>query len=169
MMELNIVPECEVDTRLVQILGNFKKPPNHAKGHGKVANKMKYDLKNQIALGIIDYDKIKIRKSPYLELFITITIQHNLILKKHPSLKHYLIIINPAIESWLLENAKNSEIVHKNLGNNLKDLTDFTKKKNIHFNNYFTAFIKELLQKKADGITTLKTWIEKFLIGEEFV
>lgn len=167
MTELNIVPECEVDTRLIQILGNFKKPPNHAKGHGKVANKLKTNLQNKVALGVIDYDKMKIQKSPYLESFVTITSKHNLMLKKHSFLKQYLIIINPAIEIWLLENAKNSNIKPKGFGDNLADLTNFTKTKNIHTNSNFTAFVKELINKQAPGITTLKVWIERFLNNQE--
>ncbi|HXL57850.1 MAG TPA: hypothetical protein VN958_16425, partial [Chitinophagaceae bacterium] len=63
MTELNIVPECEVDTRLVQILADITKRPNHQKGNGNVANKMLFDLKNQLALGIIDEDTIKVRKA----------------------------------------------------------------------------------------------------------
>ena len=167
MTELNIVPECEVDTRLVQILANFRKPPNHAKGHGKVANKLKSNLKNRIALGVIDEDKIKIRKSPYFELFTLTISKHNLTLKKHPSLTHYLILIKPAIEMWLLENAKASGVSSKNLGDNLEDLTNFTKKKDIHKNIHFTTFIKELIAKQAPGIITLKTWLEDFLTGRK--
>lgn len=167
MTELNIVPECEVDTRLVQILANFKKPPNHAKGHGNVANKLKFDLKNRIALGVIDEDKTKIRKSPYFELFTLTVSKYNLTLKKHPSLSHYLILINPPIEIWLLENAKISNVTSEKLGNNLKDVKDFTKRKDIHRNVHFTAFIKELIKTHAPGVILLKTWIEKFLSGEE--
>lgn len=168
MTELNIVPECEIDTRLVQILANLRRPPNHAKGHGKVANKLKDNLKNKPALAVIDFDKIKIRKSQYFESFITINSKHNLILKKHPFLNHYLLIIKPVIESWLLENAANSNVIPENLGDNLMDLTKFTKTKNIHLNHHFTFFIKKLIRNKASGVILLQTWLINFLQGHDF-
>ncbi len=43
MTKLNIVPECEVDTRLVQILADITKRPNYQKGNGNVANKMLFE------------------------------------------------------------------------------------------------------------------------------
>lgn len=69
MTELNIVPECEVDTRIVQIIAGFSKRPNHQKGHGNVANKMQFDLKDQYVLGIIDADTVKVRKAKYFSEF----------------------------------------------------------------------------------------------------
>jgi hypothetical protein len=166
MTELNIVPECEVDTRIVQILANITKRPNHQKGHGNVANKMQFDLKDQPALGVIDDDTVKVRKAKYFSQFRLIRTENSLVLQKHPQLHHYLIIINPAIEKWLLENAEAVKVVPENLGNKLSDLKNFTKKKSIHKNQDFYVFIKKLIRQQAPGIITLKTWIEKFIINE---
>ncbi|MCW3109598.1 MAG: hypothetical protein JWQ09_4104, partial [Segetibacter sp.] len=83
MTELNIVPECEVDTRLVQILADITKRPNHQKGHGNVANKIQFDLKDQSALGITDEDTIKIRKAKYFTEFKLIKKENFLTLEKH--------------------------------------------------------------------------------------
>ena len=114
MTELNIVPECEVDTRLVQILADITKRPNHQKGHGNVANKMLFDLKNQLALGIIDEDTIKVRKAKYFTEFKLIKTENFLTLQKHYQIDHYLIIIKPAIEKWLLKNAEVSGVTPEN-------------------------------------------------------
>jgi hypothetical protein len=168
MTELNIVPECEVDTRLVQILADITKRPNHQKGHGNIANKMQFDLKDQPALGIIDEDTIKVRKAKYFSEFKLIKTENALVLQKHYQLNHYLIIISPAIEKWLLENAQASGVIPENLGHQLSDLTNFTKKKNIHNNQDFYVFIKKMVRQEAAGIITLKTWIKKFLAKEEF-
>jgi hypothetical protein len=58
MTTLNIVPECYVDTKIVEILGQIKKC-NHQHGCGDVANELKHRLQNIPALGIIDEDKNK--------------------------------------------------------------------------------------------------------------
>ncbi|MEO8712882.1 MAG: hypothetical protein ABI405_12195 [Parafilimonas sp.] len=167
MTALNIVPECYVDTKLAEILSENKIKIYHQKGHGNVANKMQFGLKDQFALGIIDEDTIKVRKAKYFTAFKVIKIENALILQKHNKLNHYLIIIKPAIEKWLLANAKESEVVPNNLGNQLEDLMNFTKKKNIHKNPDFYIFIKELIRKKSPGIITFKLWIEKFLARQD--
>jgi hypothetical protein len=169
MTALNIVPECYVDTKLAEILIESSTKLNQQKGHGNVANKMQFDLKNQFALGIIDEDTIKVRKARYFSEFKLIKIENNLALQKHPELDHYLIIIKPAIEKWLLENAKASDVIPNNLGNQLEDLMNFTKQKDIHKNPDFYVFIKELIRKQAPGIITLKIWIRRFLTKESFV
>ncbi|MEP6466225.1 MAG: hypothetical protein ABJB05_07950 [Parafilimonas sp.] len=169
MTALNIVPECYVDTRLAEILAQSSKQIFHQKGHGQVANKMLFKLKDQFALGIIDKDTIKVRKSRYFSEFNDIRKENSLILQKHFKLSHYLIIIDPAIEKWLLQNAEVSNIAPDNLGNNLKDLLSFTKRQHIHRNIYFTEFIIKLINNHAPGIITLKTWIEKFLANDELI
>ena len=169
MTALNIVPECYVDTRLAEILTQSSKKFNHQKGHGNVANKMLFDLQNEFALGIIDNDSIKVRKAKYFSNFVSIKNENNLILEKHPYQKHYLIIIDPVIEKWLLNNANAVNVAPKNLGVQLQDLINFTKQKNIYENNDFTVFIKELIKQQAPGIITLKTWLEKFLLREDLV
>jgi len=167
MTELNIVPECEVDTRLVQILADITKRPNHQKGNGNVANKMLFDLKNQLALGIIDEDTIKVRKAKYFTEFKLIKTENFLTLQKHYQIDHYLIIIKPAIEKWLLKDAEVSGVTPENLGHQLSDLKNFTKKKAIHKNQDFYVFIKKLIRQQAPGIISLKTWIEKFMTNED--
>src|SRR5256885_10891836 len=126
MTALNIVPECYVDTKLAEILAESSTKFNHQKGHGNVANKMQFALKNRVALGVIDEDTIKVRKAKYFSEFKEIRTENNLILQKHSRRKHYLIIIKPAIEKWLLENAKVSEVVPSGLGDQLEDLMNFT-------------------------------------------
>lgn len=167
MTELNIVPECEVDTRIVQILADISKRPNHQKGHGNVASKMQFDLKNYQALGIIDEDTIKVRKAKYFSEFKSIKTENGLTLKKHEERNHYLIVIMPAIEKWLLQNAELVNIIPENLGYELSDLKNFTKKKSIHKNQDFYVFIKKLIRQQAPGIILLKTWLEKFIANEE--
>ena len=166
MGESNIVPECYVDTKIAEILGQAKNKYNHQHGSGDVANKMLSSLKEKMALGIIDEDANKGIKSKYFLEFDTIIQRENLILKKHPTNSHYLILICPEIEKWLLADAEkvgiNPTEIEYNLPYRLQKLIKISKRKDIDKNEGFKNFIKALVREKSPSITTLKTWIELF-------
>lgn len=170
MTELNIVPECFVDTKIAEIVGQVKSKYNHQHGFGDVSNEMEYSLENEMALGIIDEDKNKGSTSKYFLGFDLILQEQNLILKKHKTLKHYLILICPEVEKWLLEDAKKTGIdpsdVEYDLPNELKGLIKISKIKDIDRNEGFKKFIKALVREQAPAITTLKKWIELFKIDQ---
>ncbi|MEO7310026.1 MAG: hypothetical protein ABIX01_06490 [Chitinophagaceae bacterium] len=167
MIELNIFPECNVDTKIAEILGGAKKKYNHHAGVGGVSNKMQTNkLKDQPVLGIIDEDKGKGSIPKYFLEFYTILEKDNLILKGHPNKKHFLILVCPAAEKWLMNDAKRVGISptsdEYNLPDKLKDFTDISKIKDIDRNEGFYRFIKALVREKSPSITTLKLWIELF-------
>jgi hypothetical protein len=165
MTTLNIVPECYVDTKIAEILGQAKKY-NHQHGCGDVANELKNKLRNNIALGIIDEDKNKGPQAKYFSEFETMVEENNLILKRHKSRKHYLILICPEVEKWLMTDSQRVNIDPSDgnykLPGQLKDFVQKTKIQNIEKNEGFKRFIKALVIKKAPSITTLKQWIELF-------
>lgn len=164
MTELNIVPECYVDTKLAEIVSQASGKYNHQHGCGDVANKLLKSLLNHPALGIIDQDKNKGPQAKYLEEFKIIATQNNLILKKHPLRTHFLIVICPEIEKWLMANALTCNITPTDYGlpNELKGFLKISKVKDIDKNEGFRRFIKQLVKADAPGIITLKTWIELF-------
>jgi hypothetical protein len=170
MGESNIVPECFVDTRIAEILGQAKGKYNHQHGCGNVANEMKNALKDTFALGIIDEDKHKGPQSKYFLEFDVITQESNLILKKHRIKPHYLILVCPEIEKWLFTDAEAIGINpanHKfNLPIELKGFIKVSKIKSIDKNEGFKSFIKTLVREEAPSITTLKKWIELFKIDQ---
>lgn len=165
MAILNIVPECFVDTKIAEILGQAKKY-NHQHGCGDVANVLKNKLQDTIALGIIDEDKNKGPGAKYFSEFKTLVEKNKLILKKHKNKKHYLILICPEVEKWLLTDSQKVNIDPTDDSYKLPDqLTSFvkrTKTRNIEKNEGFKRFIKALEREKAPSITTLKLWIELF-------
>lgn len=163
MTALNIVPECYVDTKVAEIVGQIKKC-NHQHGSGDVANELLRKLANNIALGIIDEDKHKGQKAKYLLEFKPIAENNGLILQKHPQRQHYIILVCPEIEKWLMGNAKavNVNPVDYTLPTELKGLIKLTKIKNIDKNEGFLRFIKHLIKAEAPGITTLNTWLTLF-------
>jgi hypothetical protein len=164
MTELNIIPECYVDTKVAEIVGQTSKKYNHQHGCGDVARYLKNNLINAISLGIVDEDKNKGIIPKYFFEFATINEENNLILKKHKDRKHYLIFICPEIEEWLKENADsvNVDPVNFNLPLNMRGFKQITKRQNIDNNIDFYRFIKELIKQEAPGLITLKKWIEMF-------
>lgn len=123
MTELSIIPECYVDTKVAEILGESSKKYNHQHGCGDVANELKNN--DRIALGIIDEDKDKGPAAKYFSEFEVIRMENSLILKKHKSRKQYLILICPEIEKWLMTDAQKVSINPTDddykLPNNLKE------------------------------------------------
>jgi hypothetical protein len=163
MIELNIVPECDVDTMVAEIVGQARKGYNHKHGKDNVANELK-KLKDKVILGIVDEDKGKGVTPNYFTEFETITVLHNLILKKHKGRKQYLILICPEIEKWLLTDSVFAGIDPSEFGlpNQLHEFKMITKTRKIHKNIGFHRFIKALIRANAPSITALKTWIELF-------
>lgn len=169
MGELNIVPECYVDTKIAEIVGQAKRKYNHQHGFGDVSKEMEYTLENEIALGIIDEDKYKGPTSKYFSEFHLFAQESNLILKKHKIRKHYLILICPEVEKWLLADANITGIIPSDkeygLPNQLRGLIKISKIRDIDNNQGFKNFIKALVRKEAPSITTLKKWIDLFKSG----
>ena len=59
MAELYIIPECYVDTNLLETLVPTAKGYNHQKGCNNVVKVMKEKLADEFAVGIVDKDKGK--------------------------------------------------------------------------------------------------------------
>jgi hypothetical protein len=168
MTELSIVPECYVDTRIAEIVGQASRKYNHQHGCGDVANRMKHTLKDKIALGIVDEDKNKGISAKYFYEFTIVQSVNNLILKKHTEREHYLILICPEVEQWLLNDALTVNLKPEdyNLPQQMKGFKSITKSKEIDKNNDFYRFVKALINLNAPSISTLKTWIILFKSGE---
>ena len=110
MQRENIVlPECYVDTNLINVLLN--KDCNHQKGCATVCKTLDAKLADQFAIAIIDKDK---KEPKAVEQFVKIGESEHLVVSKHQTRHHYLIQIKPAIESFILDAAEE-------LGINLSD------------------------------------------------
>ncbi len=170
MTELNIIPECFVDTKIAEILGHAKGKYNHQHSNGAVANELQKRFKERLVLGIVDEDKGKGSVPKYFSEFNIVVEENYLILKKHKDRNQYLILICPEMEKWLLADAEkvniNPSAEEYNLPNNLEGLIQISKIKDIDRNEGFKKFIKALVREKAPSITTLKNWIELFKIDQ---
>lgn len=135
-----VVPECYVDTNLMNVLLN--KSCNHQKGCATVCKTLDVRLSDQFALAIIDKDK---KEPKALEQFEQIGESEHIIVCKHQTRPHYLIQIKPAIEVFILDAAKelNVDLSDYGLPTELNELRKITKtttaKEDVTFARLFHA------------------------------
>lgn len=102
MDPFHIIPECFVDTNLVSaLLGGIG--VNHQKSCNNVISLMKGKFRDDFAVGIIDDDK---RKPQYLNECVLLAQSDHLRLLKHPQKDHYIIIVSPAAEAFIMSVAE---------------------------------------------------------------
>lgn len=162
-MDNHIVPECYIDTMLVQTLV----PPgrnsryNHQHGCFAVSNEMElYSLKNKFALAIVDNDN---KKAKYLRTFDEIdNIDDTLKLYKLEHCHQYFIEVNPAIEAWILKVCDQEKIdLNKEfqLPQNLKELKRITKAQSSIKDKRFLDLFFKFKKSNNQSVLKLKSWI----------
>lgn len=87
-MDKKILPECYVDTNLIETVAPTTTGYNHQKGCGTVVKRMQDKFSDEFALGIIDKDK---KELDYLANFDQVCNKGNLELYKH---KKIIIILS---------------------------------------------------------------------------
>lgn len=163
-MDLSILPECYVDTNLIETLVPPRKRGhqlgyNHQKGCGTVASRMIKNFNDQFALGIIDKDKHQV---DYLKEFDELINLKTLILHKHKTKHHYIIQINPAIERFILDNANlvGVSVAEYDLPTNFDLFKQASKKENSKYDLRFKNLFKALIKNNAPDFMKLAGWIK---------
>ena len=162
-MEQHIIPECYIDTRLVKTLLPPKGRYNHQHGCSNIEKIMKTKFKDDFALGIIDKDK---KILSYLnECQIVIELAGVLQLYKHKTANHYLIIIRPAMERWIMNATATAGLSLSDfeLPDTLDKLCDITKtskedRVDVHASKFYSLF-RELNKLNPPSVAVLKFWI----------
>jgi len=157
-MDFFVLPECYVDTCFIETIVPPEKGYNHQKGSGTVAKKMKEKFFDRFALGIIDKDK---RPLHYLSEFNVVASKTNVELFKHRGRHHFFILINPAIEVFILTNALAGGISLRdfNLPDTLDELRRESKSINSKKDTRFKALFSAMLEKDLEEIRQLIDWI----------
>ncbi|WP_159472116.1 hypothetical protein [Dyadobacter sp. 3J3] len=128
MPDLRFLPECHADTTLLLFLTKNDPRVIHASGYSEVGVITRNVPVDTTLIGFVDDDK---RIPPYFDDFEIIDSGDKVILKKKLEKDQYLIVIQKAIESFLIWNANQVGIdlaEHefpkdvKLLGNRLKSL-----------------------------------------------
>lgn len=163
MAELYIISECYVDTNLLETLVPTSKGYNHQKGCNNVVKTMQMKLTNDFAVGIVDKDKRQIR---YVDEFKEIAHTDSLYFYKHPEKAHYLIMISPAVDRFILKCAEEKaiEIEQYGFSSDLKSFTEQTKKVSSKEDATFKKLFQEL--KKADEAIVLRRVLEYLKVNK---
>lgn len=154
-----ILPECQIDTVLVETIVPPTTRYNHQSGCQSVATAMQNNYSDDFALGIIDRDKKKII---YLNEFVLeIEVTGEIILWKHPAKHHYIIQICPAIESWILKRSVEMQLDLSafNLPQDLKELCAITKTIVSQKDARFRALFNAMKSSDNEVMSTLINWI----------
>lgn len=139
----HIVPECYVDTNLVEFL-IASHSVNHQKGCNAVAKKMmESNLKDQFSIGVIDNDK---RQHSYVSEFIEIAHSKHISLLKHRERPHYFVRITPAMDQFILDCAEEQHINLQDYGlpTELSEFTKVTKDVSAKDDHRFKSLFKAL-------------------------
>lgn len=134
-----IIPECYIDTNLIETLV-CTDGCNHQKGCNQVAKVMQEKFSERFAVGIIDADK---RRPGYIGYFNEVAASKHLKLYRHIARYHFIILVHPAADGFILDCAAqaNIDITKYGLPNTLKEFTVQTKNimsnKDIRFKHLF--------------------------------
>jgi hypothetical protein len=125
MRDLYIIPECFVDTSLVESLFDTE-GVNHQKGCNMVAGLMNGKFSDGFAVGVIDFDK---KRHPYMNEFIEIASSEHLMLMKHKNRCHYVVYVKPAMDGFILSQVTLAgvKLADYGLPSDLKAFTRVTK------------------------------------------
>jgi len=156
------IPECFADTTLLYNMLIPKQLLNHQKGITNVAKIMQNSNNlNKYYVGLIDNDKITPR---YFDEFDVVESYNNITLKKSKTLNHYIIVLTPAFEQWILKCAEQAGIdaTKFNLPDDPKELHKVTEKLAIGPNQNFTNFLKAIKRANPPSIVALNQIISFF-------
>ena len=153
-----VVPECYVDTNLMNVL--LGKACNHKKGCATVCKTLDEKLVNQFAIAVIDQDK---RQPKSTEQYVEIGRNDHLVVCKHKDRPHYLILINPAIERFILFAVEELGVKMSDYGlpDDLDKLKDLTKTVAAKEDEKFERLFKKI--RKASNIACLDKVLQYLL------
>ncbi len=163
-MDLHIIIECFIDTKLIKALVPPQTKYNHQQGCPKVVKMMQDKFNDDFALGIIDRDK---KELGYVKQFnLVVEISNTLQLFRHQNKNHYLIFICPAVEKWIISCALDAGILLSDYGlpNDFRLLMKITKKSTDENDDPYSSNFKELFKvfrtANTSKVAVLRFWIE---------
>lgn len=158
MPNLQILPECYADTALVSLFVPDRLVVVHIFGIPNVAKEMQEAMGQEdagVRIGVVDNDK---RVPPYLLTFETVFEQNKVFLKRKGMTDQYLIVIDKAIESFLLWNAEqvNLNVIDYGFINDVKLFGKALKTSAIGTNSDYLQFLTDLHTRQAPGFLSLE-------------
>ena len=167
MPNILLLPECNADTALTRILAPDTAEIDHIFGVFNVVKEMKSALINRpeyTVIGIVDRDVTykPERRPPYFDGFVYEEIGNKLSLGRKPEVSQYLIMLDKAIETFLLWNAieVNIDVVQYGFPDPNTDFRRFCKKikgVSIGLDPNYRQLLTDLYARNAPGLITLQT------------
>jgi len=155
------MPECCLDTNLVEVLLERSNSVNHKKGNSSIVEKMNDPrLVDGFVVAVIDDDKIKVKGLEELDKINRLW-RNGLKLYKHPDRKHFYVQISPAIERWIMNECSKAGIVLSEYGlpDGLKALVDMKSLTQRSDERFKRLFRDMLANENCDEINELKRWL----------
>jgi len=148
-----VIPECFVETAMAQSFLNCD--VNHQKGCNQVSRVMQIKYENDFAIGMIDNDK---RHSTYVKEAKEICHSSHVIIKKLQDKPHYFVVINPAMEKFMIDVSSNGlSLKGYNLPIDLEGLKSITKdSKGMMFNADIRRFFADKSNEENSEMHSLK-------------
>ena len=158
MPSLQILPECYADTALVLLFVPDQQLVVHIAGIPNVAKEMQEDAGRNnpgLRIGFVDNDK---RVPPYLQPFTTIEEENKVLLKRNGETQQYLVVIDKAIESFLLWNARQValDVVNYGFANDVKAFGKALKTSAIGNNANYRQLLTDLRTRQVPGFRTIE-------------
>ena len=153
---VRIVAECYADTLLISFLLNTL-TVQHAFGISEVAKLMENAVSDEPIIGVVDNDKEK-RVPLYLRDFEPIENSNRIIYKRKPNTNQTLIVLDKAVESFLLWNAEQVGFDVATLGFSTvpKLLGRRLKYDQLDADSDYIALLNALYTRQAPGFLTLE-------------
>lgn len=165
MPNLQILPECYADTALAQLFVPDVQTVVHIFGIPNVAKEMQEAAGHKdagVRIGVVDNDK---RVPPYLQTFDTIFEQNKVLLKRKAQTEQYLIVIDKAIETFLLWNAEQTglDVAAYGFVADVKLFGKALKTSAIGNNSNYYQLIIDLYARQVPGFLTLERILNRIM------
>lgn len=159
---LDVMPECYVDTNLIEFLLNAG--VNHQHCCSKVVGQLKTTFADRFAIGIIDKDKVEMG---YIGECDVIAQTRHLTLMKHREKCQFLITVGPAIERFVLDCSKDCGVNTEDYGipSELKAFTDISKRVTSNEDKRFKALFEAI--KNSQEVSALQN-VLKYLSEKKY-
>ena len=162
-----IIPECHADTALARFFVPNVKQEDHANGSSNVASEMKRaGFSEVILIGLIDNDKLK-HTPRYFDDFIEIERGQCVSFRQKEDVRveHYLIVLERAIETFLLYNAAQVGINVADFGFSevQKEFQKNLKSQQIEDSENYQSLLKALRDQQAPDFIKIEAFLNQFL------
>lgn len=162
-----IIPECHADTALARLFVANVKKEDHANGSSGVATEMKQEVSfDKVLIGLIDNDKLK-HMPRYFDDFVEFERGKRVSFRQKEDVRveHYLIVLDKAIETFLLYNAVQVGINVADFGFSgiQKEFQKSLKSQQIEDSENYQSLLQSLRIQQAPDFVKIEAFLNQFI------